>query len=183
MGNRSLAPLFIVDGAQHSAFGLPHFTALTKIDAGAFMKFHVLGILENFPVKPRLSFFKLSKDFDKGGNHVIEPVYLYSCSCQARAFLPQKFFVEMNYCKRKSKNWYFLGYLKCLVCWKFCNECSSFLSARPIKSSIRHFCVICAASEQTLLLHAQIFKKNLVRPTVRLQQSQQWLASHIFQCC
>lgn len=64
----------IVDGADRSSFGLPHFLHNTKATTRHSLKGKVMGVLQHAAVK-NLSLYTMTEEFETGANHVIEAVH------------------------------------------------------------------------------------------------------------
>jgi len=62
----------ILDGADQSAFGLPHWPVATKsTQKGEKLKFHVIRILELGNIN-HLTLLTMTIEFPSGANHIIE---------------------------------------------------------------------------------------------------------------
>ena len=61
----------IVDGADQSAFGMPHFANNTKNMRGEKMKVRVIGLKEHLSYL-HIMLFLLTEEHETGANHVIE---------------------------------------------------------------------------------------------------------------
>lgn len=53
----------VTDGADQSAFGLPHFMTTTKDAKGHAIRARAIGVLEHWVVKHRLLHFTLTNEF------------------------------------------------------------------------------------------------------------------------
>ena len=106
----------IIDGADQSAFGLPHFATNTKDMRGITMKVRLVGLLEH-AVNNHLYLFTLTEEFETGANHVIEAVHRFLVSKSKKSVIPGSFFVQVDNCTRENKNRYFLSYMESLVAW------------------------------------------------------------------
>lgn len=116
-----------VDGADQSAFGIPHFVTITKDTKGHALKVKLIGLLEHCMDK-RVALYTMTEDHETGANHVIECIHRYLNSRNDRLGLPKVLFVQMDNCTRENKNRYTLGYLECLVLWGVFQEVyASFL--------------------------------------------------------
>ncbi len=104
----------IVDGADQSAFGLPHFTTTTKDVKGLALKVKVVGVLEHL-VENNLHLFTMTQEHSTGANHIVETIHRFLQDRRARGALPPKFFVQLDNCTRENKNHYLMAYLQSLV--------------------------------------------------------------------
>ena len=104
----------IIDGADESAFGLPHFTTKTKSQCGHMMKFKVVGLLEHRIVN-KLTLLTMTEEHATGANHVVEVVHRYINAKSKEGPLPCRFYVQLDNCSRENKNRYLLSYLEMLV--------------------------------------------------------------------
>ena len=104
----------IIDGADQSAFGLPHFTTSTKSQRGHAMKVKLVGLLEH-QVENKLSLLTMTQEHATGSNHVIEVIHRFLSRKRADGPLPPKFFVQLDNCSRENKNRYVMGYFEMLV--------------------------------------------------------------------
>lgn len=118
----------IVDGADQSAFGLPHFTFSTKNTSGHSIKIKLVGVLEHGSSKS-LSLYVMTEEFETGSNHIIEAIHrtLQKKSLAAPKF-PPVLYIQLDNCVRENKNRFTLAYLECLVAWGvFAEVQASFL--------------------------------------------------------
>ena len=117
----------VVDGADQSAYGLPHFVFNTKNMRGMKLKVRVIGLKEHLAV-PSVTLFLLTEEHETGANHVIEAIHRFLTEKRRRGPLPKTFFVQADNCTRENKNKYMLGYLQSLVARGVFQEvCLSFL--------------------------------------------------------
>lgn len=66
----------VVDGADQSAFGLPHFVTVTKDTKGHAIKIKLVGLIEH-GVDNRIALYTMSENFETGANHVVECLHRY----------------------------------------------------------------------------------------------------------
>lgn len=104
----------IIDGADQSAFGLPHFTTTPKSQRGHAMKVKLVGLLEH-RLQNRLSLATMTQEHQTGANHVIEMVHRFLNRKRSESQLPAKLFVQLDNCTRENKNRYLMGYFEMLV--------------------------------------------------------------------
>lgn len=104
----------IIDGADQSAFGLPHFTVSTKGDKGEKIKVKLIGALEHGKAR-KLSLFLMTDEFETGGNHIIETIHRVLQEKHSSQPLPPVLYMQLDNCWRENKNRYVLGYLESLV--------------------------------------------------------------------
>lgn len=64
----------VVDGADQSTFGLPHFSKKTKAEKGHSSKVRLIGTLVHGPQK-RLFLHAMAQEFETGTNHDIETLH------------------------------------------------------------------------------------------------------------
>ncbi len=98
----------IVDGADQSAFGIPHFITKTKEQKGISLKVKVIGLLEH-DVENRLMIFTMTEDHETGANHIVESIHRFLSSRRNRGPIPRKFFVQLDNCTRENKNMFLLS--------------------------------------------------------------------------
>lgn len=61
----------IIDGADQSAYGFPHFAANTKVDRGNAMKVRLIGTLQH-SVPKRLRLLTMTLKHKTGANNIVE---------------------------------------------------------------------------------------------------------------
>lgn len=116
-----------IDGADQSAFGLPHFVTVTKDTRGHSLKVKLIGILQHGTEKS-VALYTMTENHETGGNHVIECIHRYLNSRNDQYGLPKVLCIQMDNCTRENKNRYTLGYLESLVLWGVFEEVyASFL--------------------------------------------------------
>lgn len=118
-----------IDGADQSAFGLPHFVTITKDTKGHSLKVKLIGVLEH-GMEKRVALYTMTEDHETGANHVIECIHRYLNIRNANHGLPKVLCVQMDNCTRENKNRYTLGYLESLVLWGVFQEV--FVSFLPL---------------------------------------------------
>ena len=104
----------IVDGADQSAHGLPHFTTSTKNQRGISMKVKLIGLLEH-NIPNILNLFTMTEEHQTGANHVIEAVHRFINLRRLKGPLPPTLFVQVDNCSRENKNRYLMSYFEFLV--------------------------------------------------------------------
>jgi len=104
----------IIDGADQSAFGLPHFVLSTKGERGNSLKVKMVGVMEH-GAATRSSLFLMTGEFETGANHVIEAMHRTLCDRVTIGRLPDISFVRMDDCTRENKNRFTSSYLEYLV--------------------------------------------------------------------
>ena len=92
----------IIDGADESAFGLPHFTTNTKSQRGHGMKVKVVGLLEHL-IQNRLSLFTMTEEHETGSNHIIESLHRFLVRKRSEGAQPPKPFIQLDNCSRENK--------------------------------------------------------------------------------
>lgn len=112
---------FIVDGADQTAYGLPHFTSKTKNERGQAMDVKLIGILEH-STENKLRLLTMTGDHKTGANHIVEAVHRYLMDRSLSGSPPPKLYVQVDNCTRENKNRFFLGYIECLVRWHLFKE-------------------------------------------------------------
>lgn len=106
---------FIIDGADQTAYGLPHFVFTTKSEKGHKLKVKCVGVLEHSNPRKRF-FFTMTEEHSTGANHVIEALHrTINHKYQEEGRLPPTMFIQVDNCTRENKNKYFLSYLESLV--------------------------------------------------------------------
>lgn len=108
---------FVVDGADQSAYALPHFVTKVKDSRGHGLKVHLIGLLYHSTVN-RLRLFTMTDEHQKGANHIIECIHRFVNDHAREGPLPRRLFVQLDNCTRENKNKYLLSYLEALVLWR-----------------------------------------------------------------
>ncbi len=111
----------IVDGADQSAFGLPHFMIKTKDDRGHSLKVRLIGLLEHSH-QNRLRLFTLTEEFPTGANHVVEAIHRFLTERINQGVLPRTFYIQVDNCTKENKNRFLFSYIKSLLRWKLFDE-------------------------------------------------------------
>ena len=104
----------IVDGADQSAFGLPHFTSSTKGQRGHAMKVKLVGLLEH-GIQNMLYLFTMTEEMQTGANHIVEAIHRFLNVRASKRDLPRCMFVQLDNCSRENKNHFLLSYIELLV--------------------------------------------------------------------
>lgn len=104
----------IIDGADQTAFSIPHFTTSTKDQRGHGLKVHLIGLLKHGATN-QLHLYTMTENHETGSNHIVEVVHRFLNKQGQEGPLPRKLFVQVDNCVRENKNKYFLGYLEWLV--------------------------------------------------------------------
>lgn len=107
----------IIDGADQSAFGLPHFTVKTKSQTGHAIKVRLIGILEH-AVQNKLILLTMTDDFESGANHIIEALHV--CLNDHDGDIPSTIYIQLDNCGKENKNRFLFSFLEFLVCMKVC---------------------------------------------------------------
>lgn len=116
-----------IDGADQSAFGLPHFAVNAKSTRGRALKVKLVGLLEHGPEK-RLYLYTMTEEFETGANHIIECLHRFINDRSLKGRLPSTLYIQLDNCSRENKNRYFLSFLESLVAWNVFEEIhASFL--------------------------------------------------------
>ncbi len=105
---------FIVDGADQSAYGLPHLIYNTKSMRGERLKVRLIGLKEHLPI-PNIFLYMLTEEFETGANHVIEVVHRFLTEKSEKGQIPPTLYVQVDNCWRENKNRYFMSYFETLV--------------------------------------------------------------------
>ena len=85
----------IVDGADQSAYGLPHFITKTKDQKGHALQLKLIGLLEH-AVHNILHMYTMTEDHDTGSNHIVECIHRFLNHRRSMGPLPRKFFVQLD---------------------------------------------------------------------------------------
>lgn len=105
----------VIDGADQSSYGLPHFLQKSKEDKGHKIAVKIVGVLMH-GVENDLYLFSMVEGFETGANHVIESLHrALDRKKRKLGMLPPTLFVQADNCTRENKNRFFLGYLEMLV--------------------------------------------------------------------
>lgn len=119
----------IMDGADQSAFGLPHFTTITKDTRGHALKVKLIGLLQH-DGQSRLNLYTMTENFETGANHVIETLHRFISSKMCGGTIPNELYVQVDNCTRENKNRFFFAYVESLVQWRVFMEV--FVSFLPL---------------------------------------------------
>lgn len=104
----------IIDGADQSAFGLPHFVTSVKSARGHSLKVKLIGLLHH-AIPNNLTLFTMTEDHETGANHIVETVHRFINLYSSRGPLPRTLYVQLDNCSRENKNHYLMAYLESLV--------------------------------------------------------------------
>lgn len=104
----------IMDGADQSAFGLPHFMVKTKDVRGHSLKVKVVGVLDHGRPN-RVTFLTMTEEQETGANHIIETLHRVLSMRAKRGSLPPELYIQLDNCTRENKNHFFLSYVEYLV--------------------------------------------------------------------
>ena len=104
----------IIDGADESAFGLPHFTTTPKSQRGHALKVKLVGLLHH-KIDNKLYLYTMTQEHQTGANHIIETLHRFLNSKRAEGPLPPKLYIQLDNCSRENKNRYFMSYCEMLV--------------------------------------------------------------------
>ncbi len=119
----------IVDGADQSAYGLPHLIHNTKAMRGERLKVRLIALKEHLPI-PNVFFYLMTEEFETGANHVIEVVHRFLTQKAEKGPLPPTLYVQVDNCWRENKNKYFMAYFENLVAMGVVVE--AFISFLPV---------------------------------------------------
>lgn len=103
---------FIIDGADQSAFGLPHFTVKTKSQTGHAIKVRLVGVI-NHGRPNKLFLLTMADNFESGANHIIESFHRALNGFEG--VLPRSAFIQLDNCTKENKNRYFFSFLEFLI--------------------------------------------------------------------
>lgn len=93
MRNLSTKCSITIDGKDQSAFGLPHFTTVTKDIRGHQIKVRLIEISELCAVKLPLFLFTLTKEFENGTSHIHEALPRFTILWRECDVLPRRLFI------------------------------------------------------------------------------------------
>ena len=106
----------VIDGADQSAYSIPHFITKLKTSKGEGLKVHLIGALQHLPLN-RLRLFTMTDDHETGSNHIVECLHRFINDVGRGGCLPRTLFVQLDNCVRENKNHYLLAYIDALVRW------------------------------------------------------------------
>ena len=111
----------IADGADQSAYGLPHLIELDKFTSNRIrLPVSLMGVLVH---GYRAFGFTYLKNIKHGTNIVIECLHHVLVDYKkVRGRIPPLLYLQLDNTSRKNKNKYMLGYLACLVAWGVVRE-------------------------------------------------------------
>ncbi len=111
----------IIDGADQTAYGLPHFISHTKSQRGNSLSIKLVGLLEHAS-ENRLRLLTMTEEHQTGANHIVEAIHRFLMDKYISSVLPPKLFIQVDNCTRENKNRFFFSYVECLVRWKVFKE-------------------------------------------------------------
>ncbi len=111
----------IIDGADQTAFGLPHFVTKTKSQRGHTLKIKLVGLLEHCSTN-KLRLLTMTEEHRTGANHIIEALHRYLMDRSVADSPPPRFYIQVDNCTRENKNRYFFSYVESLIRWKIFKE-------------------------------------------------------------
>lgn len=103
---------FIIDGADQSAFGIPHFCTNVKSTTGNAMKVRLIGALEHGQPN-KLLLMTLTEEYETGANHIIQALHV--CLNKHEGKLPEVLYLQLDNCTKENKNRFFFSFLEFLV--------------------------------------------------------------------
>lgn len=106
----------VIDGADQSAFTLPHFAVKTKEQRGVGIKIHLIGVLQHRSLN-RLSLYTMTDEHQTGSNHVVEAMHRCINDLSKEGPLPKNLHLQLDNCSRENKNRFLFSYLQALVSW------------------------------------------------------------------
>lgn len=111
----------IADGADQSAYGLPHMIELDKYSASRRkLPVYLMGVLVH---GYRAFGFTYLKNIKHGTNIVIECLHhVFVDYWKNRGYIPSVIYLQMDNTSKQNKNKYMLGFLACLVAWGVCRQ-------------------------------------------------------------
>lgn len=104
----------VIDGADQTAFTLPHFAVSVKDTRGHGMKVHMIGLLHHGIIN-QLNLFLMTDEHETVSNHIIEVLHRFINEKAGTGTLPTKLTVQLDNCVRENKNQFLLSYVDCLV--------------------------------------------------------------------
>ncbi len=111
----------IIDGADQSAYALPHFIEIDKTSANQIkVPVYLMGVLvHGF----RTFGFTYLKNIKHGTNIVIECFHQVLVNYKAtRGNIPPVIYLQLDNTWKQNKNKYMIGYCACLVAWGVCRQ-------------------------------------------------------------
>ncbi len=111
----------IVDGADQSAYGLPHFVTTTKDVHGQAMKVRLIGVLEHASLNT-LRLYSMTEEHKTGANHIVESIHRTLNDIAMVATLPPCLYIQADNCFRENKNRYLFAFVESMVAWKLFDE-------------------------------------------------------------
>jgi hypothetical protein len=111
----------IIDGADQSAYGLPHFIEIDKTSANQMkMPVYLMGVLVH---GYRTFGFTYLKNIKHGTNIVIECMHhVLNDYLTQRGRIPPVIYLQLDNTWKQNKNKYMLGFMACLVAWGVCRQ-------------------------------------------------------------
>ena len=111
----------IADGADQSAYGLPHFIEIDKFSSNRRkIPVYLMGVLVH---GYRPFGFTYLKNVKHGANIVIECIHHVLMDYKEhRGYIPPVIFLQLDNTSKQNKNKFMLGYLACLVAWGVCRQ-------------------------------------------------------------
>jgi len=111
----------IADGADQSAYGLPHWIDIDKYSSNRMkMPVYLMGVLVH---GYRTFGFTYLKNIKHGTNVVIECLHHVLVDYKNnRNYIPPVIYLQLDNTSKQNKNKFMLGYLACLVAWGVCRQ-------------------------------------------------------------
>lgn len=111
----------VVDGADQSAYSLPHFIFDVKDQRGLGIKVHLIGLLHHAQ-QSILQLYTMTDEHKKGSNHIIEVIHRFVNEKAKAGPLPKKLFIQLDNCSRENKNKFVMSYFDALIRWGVFDE-------------------------------------------------------------
>lgn len=93
----------IVDGADRSAFGLPHFVSSIDNDKGYSSKVRLIRFLDQ-GMPNRQYLYTVEEEYENGASHVVDAIQRFINQIVKSCFLPDTLFIQFDNCTREDKN-------------------------------------------------------------------------------
>ena len=104
----------IIDGADQSAFGLPHFVTSVKSVRGHSIKVKLIGVIHH-SIPNKIQLFTMTEDHETGSNHIVETLHRFVNMQHSKGPLPRTLYIQLDNCSRENKNHFLMAYLESLV--------------------------------------------------------------------
>lgn len=110
-----------MEGADQSAFRLPHFVTKRKYQNGHALKVNLTRVLDH-RLRNMLYLFTITERDETGASYDIDAIDPFINHESKASPLPSTLYVKLDNCSRENKNWFLFAYIENLVAWSIMDE-------------------------------------------------------------